>query len=376
MAEKKLLCSTEQFEELLQLIKGDGYKLLGPTVRNEVIIYDELDSAKDLPIGWMDEQDPGRYRLKKRQDAAYFGYNLGQHSWKQFLFPPKEKLMTARKQTNGLTIMEEAKPSIEKMAFIGARACEIKAIAIQDKVFMHDRGVYSQYQQRRENLFILAVNCTRSVNTCFCPSMDAGPHVRDGHDLALTEVINEKEHYFLVAIGSPKGEALCEQLGLKDANEAQCDLAYSLVEKNKEKMVRHVDNGRMHEILAKSWECKRWDQVSKRCINCANCTLVCPTCFCSDTQDKVSMDGDVVDRWQTWDSCFNLSHSSMHGGSVRQSPKSRYRQWLTHKFGTWWDQFGISGCVGCGRCITWCPVGIDVTEELYEIEKELDENNR
>jgi ferredoxin len=375
MDKKSLHCSVNQFQKLLDLVKGDGYKLLGPTIRNQVIIYDEIQSAQDLPIGWMDEQDPGYYRLKRRSDQAYFGYNLGPHSWKKYLFPPREKLFSARRQENGIVVFQEAEPIVEKMAFIGARACEIQAIFIQDKVFKHKLATYKQYQERRENLFIMAVNCTRAVNTCFCVSMGTGPEVTEGYDLALTEIINEKEHYFVIVIGSSKGKALCDLLALQPAGDAECQTAQELVEKNKEQMVRSVDNEHVHDMLAKSWNCKRWDKVAERCINCANCTLVCPTCFCSDSEDKISVDGSQVNRWQTWDSCFNLSHSFIHGGSIRESAKSRYRQWLTHKFGTWWDQFGVSGCVGCGRCIAWCPVGIDVTEELHELKKESDENN-
>lgn len=375
MDKNSLRCTLEQFQKLLDLIKGDGYKLLGPTIRNQVIIYDELQSAQDLPIGWMDEQDPGRYRLKRRSDQAYFGYNLGPHSWKKYLFPPREKLFSARKQESGLVVFQETIPTVEKMAFIAVRACEIQAISVLDKVFNHKLAVYQQYQTRRENLFIMAVNCTRAVNTCFCVSMGAGPEVTKGYDLALTEVINEHEHYFVVMVGSDKGRSFCEQLALEGATQTESQSAQLLVEKNKDEMVRNVDNEHVHEMLSKSWNCKRWDQVAERCINCANCTLVCPTCFCSDNEDKVSLDGSQVDRWQSWDSCFNLSHSFIHGGSVRASAKSRYRQWLTHKFGTWWDQFGVSGCVGCGRCIAWCPVGIDVTEELRELKNECSENN-
>jgi len=379
MSKKNLLCSVEQFQQLLGLIKRNGYKLLGPTVRDEVIIYDEIQSAEDLPIGWTDEQDPGRYRLKKRGDKAYFGYNLGPHSWKKYLFPSREKLYSARKQDNKITILQETQPQIEKMAFIGVRACELQAIFVQDKVFNHKLAIYQQYQQRRENTFILALNCTTVVNTCFCVSMEAGPEVKEGYDLALTEVIDDKQHYFIVVAGSLEGETLCNELFLKPASEKESDQANACVQSIKEKMIRHVDNEHVHEMLMKSWNCKRWDKVAERCINCANCTMVCPTCFCSDTQDKVSLDGSQVDRWQSWDSCFNLSHSYIHGGSVRSSAKSRYRQWLTHKFGTWWDQFGVSGCVGCGRCIVWCPVGIDVTEELGALKQELvedHENNR
>lgn len=377
MEDKALFCTTAQFEQLLDLIKNAGYKLLGPTVRDEVIIYDELRSAKDLPIGWMDEQDPGRYRLKRRNDSAYFGYNLGPHSWKKYLFPPKEKLWTAKKQDNNkLVILQEVEPIDEKMAFIGVRACEMQAIFVLDKVFNTKLAVYQQYQRRRENTFIMAVNCTTAANTCFCASMDSGPHVKAGYDLSLTEVINDHQHYFLLMIGSERGKSICESLQFRAVTSVESDLAHTHVERTIVKMIRKVDNAHVHEVLMDSWESKQWDKVAERCINCANCTMACPTCFCSDTEDVVSIDASHVDRWQSWESCFNLSHSYIHGGSVRSSAQSRYRQWLTHKFGTWWDQFGVSGCVGCGRCITWCPVGIDVTEELTQLQIEYNEKNR
>ena len=313
---------------------------------------------RDLPIGWGDEQEAGYYRLKRRADQAYFGYNLGPHSWKKYLFPPKEKLWSARKQENNkMVILQEVPPADEKMAFIGVRSCEMQAIFVLDKVFNTKLAIYQQYQRRRDNTFIVAVNCTTAANTCFCASMQAGPAVKEGYDLALTEVIDDTQHYFLVVSGSAEGEALCTDLALPIASMEERQLADCHVERTKEKMIRKVDNEHVHEVLMDSWESKQWDEVATRCINCANCTMACPTCFCSDTEDVVSIDATQVDRWQSWESCFNLSHSYIHGGSVRMSAQSRYRQWLTHKFGTWWDQFGVSGCVGCGRCITWCPVG-------------------
>lgn len=371
---KNYLCTTAQFEKLLILIKNAGYKLLGPTLRDEVIVLDELQSAADLPIGWGDEQEAGYYRVKRRSDQAYFGYNLGPHSWKKYLFPAKEKLWSARKmENNKLTILDEAPQKEEKMAFLGVRACEIQALFVLDKVFNHKLAVYQQYRRRRENTLIVAVNCITAAKTCFCTSMQAGPHVTEGYDLSLTEIIDGEKHYFLVVSATPAGEAFCD--GLLPAGEEVLRLAHTLVEATKEQMIRKVENDKVHEVLMHTLNSKQWNEVAKRCINCANCTMACPTCFCSDTTDEVSMDGTETNRWQEWESCFNLSHSYIHGGSVRSSPESRYRQWLTHKFGTWWDQFGVSGCVGCGRCIVWCPVGIDVTEELQKLHEEYHEKN-
>jgi sulfhydrogenase subunit beta (sulfur reductase) len=112
----------------------------------------------------------------------------------------------------------------------------------------------------------------------------------------------------------------------------------------------------------------RWDDVAKRCLSCTNCTMVCPTCFCSTVNEVNDLAGEKTTRERVWESCFNEEHSHTAGGAVHPTTKSRYRQWLTHKLATWIDQFGTSGCVGCGRCITWCPVGIDITEEVAAME--------
>jgi len=375
MTYKKRICSLSAFSRLLQIVQNDGYALYGPKVHNEVIVYDRLFSEQDLPIGIEDEQRPGYYRLKKRSDKAYFGYNLGPHSWKKYLFPPKEQLFSAHKQANGLVVLQETQPKIQKMAFLGVRACEIRAIQIQDTVFSNKIAEYTQYKERRDNLLILSVNCTRSVSTCFCTSMECGPKATQGFDLSLTEVIDPKEHYFIIEIGSEKGASVIDTLRLPEAPDLEANIAEALIEKNSMEMDKKVDTHKLPEMLSKSFGCNRWNDVAQRCINCANCTMVCPTCFCSSTEDKVSLDGEHSQRWQSWDSCFNLSHSHVHGGNIRESAKSRYRQWLTHKFGTWWAQFGSSGCVGCGRCMTWCPVGIDVTEEIKELQKESHEND-
>ncbi len=370
MQSQAFFCTTTQFEQLLDVIKNAGYKLLGPKVRDEVIIYDELTSAKDLPIGWTDEQDPGKYRLKRRNDKAYFGYNVGPHSWKKYLFPPKEIVWSAKKDSEGHLSFQEEPVADQKMAFIGVRACEIQGIFILDKVYNNKVAVNDQYQKRRQNTFIMAVTCTTAVNTCFCASMGTGPAIKEGYDLALTEVVNGSNHYFLLTIGSERGKSMCQSLKLRPCTSDECAIGAKCVQGIAEKMIRKVDNPHIHEVLMNSYGSNQWKEVAQRCLNCTNCTLVCPTCFCSNTFDNVSIDGTQSSRCQMWESCFNLSHSYVHGGSVRSSAESRYRQWLTHKFGTWWDQFGVSGCIGCGRCITWCPVGIDVTEELAKLQKE------
>jgi sulfhydrogenase subunit beta (sulfur reductase) len=133
------------------------------------------------------------------------------------------------------------------------------------------------------------------------------------------------------------------------------------------KMGRHMPEVDLKALLYANYEHPRWDDVADRCLTCGNCTMVCPTCFCTSVEDTADLAGEEAERWRRWESCFSIQFSHVTGGETRRSPRSRYRQWMTHKLATWFDQFGTSGCVGCGRCITWCPVGIDITEEVSAI---------
>jgi ferredoxin len=260
---------------------------------------------------------------------------------------------------------DESTPPL--LAFIGVRACELQAIAVQDQVFTG--GAYRDpvYSRRRERIFILAVNCTRPGGTCFCTSMGCGPKVTRGYDLSLTELIDGGGHRFTVEVGSDLGGQVLGGVTHRPAQDEECQAAGDMVRDAAERMGRVLDTAGIKELLYRNYEHPRWDDVAQRCLSCANCTMVCPTCFCSTVEDTTDLTGEHAERWRKWDSCFNLDFSYIHGGSVRSSTRSRYRQWMVHKLATWYDQFGTSGCVGCGRCITWCPVGIDITQELRAI---------
>ena len=352
----------DALEALVDALRRRGFRVLGPTVRDGAIVYDDLDSAADLPIGWTDEQDGGHYRLARRDDEARFGYAVGPHSWKQFLFPARIRLWRARRQNGGFEVEEEPYDGAP-LALIGVRSCELHAIGIQDRVFLGGRFTDTDYDARRQDLLVVAVNCFEPGGTCFCVSMGTGPKAEDGYDLALTEIL-DGEHRFLAETGSERGAELLAELPFRAATGADLDAAGRAVAGAAERMGRTLDTTDIRDLLAANLEHERWDDVASRCLTCGNCTLVCPTCFCSSVEDTTDLTGEHAERTRSWDSCFSVEHSYIHGGSVRPSGRSRYRQWLTHKFGTWQDQFGSSGCVGCGRCITWCPVGIDVTEEL------------
>jgi ferredoxin len=349
-------------DALLDALRARDFRVVGPIVCDGAIVYDDLDSAADLPIGWTDAQEAGVYRLERRDDEARFGYAVGPHSWKQFLFPSRVRLWRGRRSNGGFEV-EEERHDDAPLALIGARSCELHAIEIQDRVFLGGCYTDGDYAARRRDLFVVAVNCVEPGGTCFCASMGTGPKAERGYDLALTEIL-EGGHRLLVEAGSERGAEILRELPQREPTEADLDAAGRAVGGAAEQMGRSLDSTDLRGLLARTLEHDRWDEVASRCLTCSNCTLVCPTCFCSSVSDVTDLTGERAERVRSWDSCFSVEYSYLHGGSIRPSGRSRYRQWLTHKFGTWHDQFGSSGCVGCGRCITWCPAAIDVTEEL------------
>jgi ferredoxin len=352
--------------QLIGALIERGYRVAGPVERDGAIVYDELASIDDLPAGLTDEQEGGVYRLKRRDDQALFGYSVGPHSWKKYLHPPDVRLFQVTRDGKRLNIAPENEAA-PKLAFIGVRSCELHAIAIQDMVFLEGPFVDPIYKSRRDQVFVIAVNCGQAGRTCFCVSMNTGPKASSGFDLALTEIVEPGRHFFVVETGSERGAQLLEAAKHGEAGDRELLSADQAVARAASQMGREMDTGGIKELLYRNNDHPRWDEVANRCLTCANCTMVCPTCFCTTVEDVTDLSGETAERRRRWDSCFTMDFSYIHGGSVRSSAKSRYRQWMTHKLATWIDQFGSSGCVGCGRCITWCPVGIDITEEVRAI---------
>jgi NAD(P)H-flavin reductase/Fe-S-cluster-containing hydrogenase component 2 len=344
-----------------RLIAG-GRRVIGPTVGDGAIVYDEIRSVDELPAGRRADQSPGRYRLDRPVGDRLFDYVIGPTAWKRFTFPPRIPVTVGRREDGAVSVRPAQAPH-EPAAFLGVRACELAALGIQDRVLADGPAVDNDYAARRADAFIVAVECVTAASTCFCTSMGTGPEVRAGFDLALTEL----DDGFIVRVGSPAGAELAAGLPLSPADAERRAAAAAAVAATRRAIGDPVDTVGLPARLMANLDNPHWAEVAERCLACTNCTLVCPTCFCTSVGQRSDLDGHESIAERAWDSCFTLGFAAVAGGNFRPRVQDRYRQWLTHKFATWWDQFGSSGCVGCGRCVTWCPVGIDVRHELYAI---------
>jgi ferredoxin len=360
-------------QALLDALGRQGYDVRGPTVRDGAIVIGPVVSVADLPVGWGDEQEAGHYRLRRRDDDAVFGFAVGAASAKQVFFPAEEVLWRGRRTDAGFDAEPADRSSDKPYALLGVRSCDLHAVGIHDTVLRDRAFADDAYAARRDGAFVVAVTCSDPGGTCFCASTGTGPRPRTGQgasfDLVLTELLDGGEHRFLVEVGSDRGGEVLGEIPTREAADDDVALADQVAETATARMGRTLDTIGLVDLLHASAHSSVWDDVAQRCLACGNCTAVCPTCFCTTVADHTDLSGAHAERTRVWDSCFSAEFSHLHGGNVRASTRARYRQWMTHKLASWVDQFGTSGCVGCGRCVTWCPAGIDLTEEVAALQR-------
>ncbi len=366
-AARSAVLSRAGLSALVHALRDERFRVFGPTIAGDAIVLGELTTGDELPDGWGVESGPGRYRLHRRPDGAVFAHSAGPQSWKQLLHPPRQPVWTS-----DATSFQPASSEPERYAFLGVRACDLAAISKLDTVLAGSAHPDSQYRRRRRELFIVAVGCTEPGEVCFCASMNAGPSPGPGYDLALTELITPAGSRFLVDVGTANGARILRTLPARDASPEEVADARAAIAGAAARMGRQMPAVDLRTLLRASRDSGRWQDIAERCLTCGNCTMVCPTCFCTTAEVSTGLDDATAAHAQRWASCFEPEFSFVHGGSVRVSGASRYRQWMTHKLSSWHDQFGGSGCVGCGRCIAWCPVGIDITAEAAELAADAD----
>jgi ferredoxin len=361
----------ERFQTLLDELSREGYEIMGPQVREHAVVFAPLSRVEQLPVGIRDTQSPGNYRLEQTGSQRCFDWAVGPLAIKPITFPGREALWHSEPQADGSLHFEAHPITSQPTAIIGVRACDLAGLLVHDHHFMHGGSHEHKYRDpyyiaRRKDLLLIAVHCTHPASTCFCAATGDGPRARYGFDIALSE----QDEGFIVEAHTERGAAIMNKLDTLEATPEQFADADAAIKEAAQKQQRGLPHTDIPAMLMKAMEHPRWNEVAQRCLACGNCTAVCPTCFCQTNVEEIAPDGARTTHYRQWETCFSPHHSYIHGITIRAERPHRYRQWLTHKFGTWVEQYGRSGCVGCGRCITWCPVGIDVTEELAALNEE------
>ena len=349
-------------DRLMVLLREDGRRVIGPTVRDAAIVYDEIGTSADLPVGINDEQSPGRYRLASSEDAGparSFDFASSPMSWKTYTYPASVPIATAAGRASGSatgtwTTTRRAWPT---SAYGRATWRPWTSTTRSSRAAPTSTRTTPTGAARPSSL---PSSAPAPSGTCFCASMGTGPEVTSGYDIALIE-LDEGYRGHRRQRGWPK---MIDRLDLEEATSLQLHAALGVGIAARSAMAGQlgVATQGLRDRLLAQLESDGWEEIATRCLACTSCTMVCPTCFCSDVRQTSDLSGAATGSTRQWASCFTLEFARVAHGNFRPRVSHRYRQWLTHKFSTWVDQFGMFGCVGCGRCITWCPVGIDVRE--------------
>jgi ferredoxin len=345
---------------LIQNLRRQGFTVVGPSLSDGVVRLAEVGDLGDLASGILDVQGPGTYTVSFGSPLVFLSVN-GPDSPKEYLHPSGVELLKLAEKSDGVDVVSVFH-SNKKYAFVGIRPCDLRGVEVMDRTMMvpgFEDPIYSSL--RRGAVFVVA-NCTRAGNNCFCTSMGSGPVADQGYDLAITE-LPEK----LLLDIPEESSSLLEGIETTPATEEDLRMAREMVRHTREQMAKRIERENPSELMREQTDSPVWKTTAERCLACGNCTMVCPTCFCNVTEDRTDIKDGSVSRVRLWDSCLTKEFTYSAGGNPRQERIARYRQFVMHKFAYWPEQFGVYGCVGCGRCITWCPVGIDITETVNGI---------
>ncbi len=358
---------TEVIPRLIQNLRHQGYVVIGPSVSDGVVRFAEIGDQADLASGVVDVQAPGKYRLEGDSQSV-FSYVNGPDSPKKYLHPAEVELVKYLEGSRGVEVVS-AYSSKAKYAFFGLRPCDLKGVGVMDRTMMVPGFEDSIYSSLRKGSVFVVVNCTRAGESCFCASMGTGPEADSGYDVAITELPDK-----LLFDVPERNLGMLQGIDLSPATEEDLRTAREMVRSAREHMGKVIEEDGPAKLMRAGMDSPIWGEAAERCLACGNCSMVCPTCFCNTVRDMTDLRDGSVSRVRVWDSCLSKDFTYSAGGNPRQSRASRYRQFVMHKFAYWPDEFGIYGCVGCGRCITWCPVGIDITATVNAVLRGRHEN--
>ena len=288
-------------------------------------------------------------------------------SAKDFFFPQTENLVTFKMQGQKIDIIDP-RSETEDFVVFGVRACDVRSFSILDRVFLVD-PVDSYYELRRKHGTIVSMACSKPAETCFCHSF--------GIDAAEPEgdaVCWKTEDALYIRANTEKGEKLVEKLRpvLEEADDAPVKAQQEQTRAIQEKLPLNSFTTEKFggDVLLKVFNSDKWASLSEACLGCGTCTFVCPTCQCYDIRDFKT--GSGVQRFRCWDSCMYSDFTLMASGNPRTSQLERFRQRFMHKLVYFpANNDGIYGCVGCGRCLSKCPISMNIVKVAKCLEGEL-----
>ncbi|MDY6874054.1 MAG: 4Fe-4S dicluster domain-containing protein [Chloroflexota bacterium] len=280
---------------------------------------------------------------------------------KALFLPQSETMMRYNRRLNR---SEGGQEEIKPRLIWGIRPCDAKASSLLDTVFYTEDDGDPYWIAKRDASVLVGMGCTEPCQTCFCTTVGGGPFNTDGLDALVTELGDE---YYIETL-TDKGERLFAELPI--ASEEQQEQVQTLQSKVKGAMEPVFETDNLKEHLDDIFGSDYWDTIAESCLGCGVCTFLCPTCFCFDIVDEVQRS----ERVRNWDTCmFRIYSQEASGHNPRPTRKERTRQRIMHKYSYWLDHIGEIGCTGCGRCVRYCPVGLDIramlnTANAYESE--------
>jgi len=355
------LIFAEELTQIVAVLMAEGYTVIGPKDKKLALNLEKLSSPDELALGFVSEEKEGYYRLKPAKTLAIDAAKP-MNSPKYYTEKANQLLYTAS-QVNNQWEFKTAVVEPEPIAFFGLNACDVASLYILDLTFKQEFKDPVYEKNRQAVQFVVGVNCTHPGNNCFCSTYNTGPRLTYPYDLGLT-CLGET---YLVEAGSQKGKEVLAKLKSEPASQAHLQQKETLLEKAKKQMSKAFNLKKACQVLADNYEHPYWDEPSERCLSCANCINVCPTCYCYQIYRRANLSADEVAVFRSLDACHHLEFAAVHGGNFRPRRVDRLRHWVNHKIFWTIEQYGVPGCVGCGRCITWCPTAIDITEPVFRL---------